>query len=693
MKKLVILIVVLSMLVTLTPVTIGAQTFEIVPEFYQSEPEMILPQGPEYEQFRGTTPRPDDLRRSDNPISPEMVDKATQLYNNFIKAPVALFKWTDMGIVESTKMGNLSELGAEAELGYIRSLAVELTKSCSTIDEKMYVIANYLAQNVCYDHDYLTHGVSPYPAIDPYSVLQNGYTVCSGYARTYEAMLQSIGIPCVYVYSPEHEWNMVYNGERWVLIDVTWMSNSKRDHGEFIKSERISDQWYDFTFEVAVSQYNHVIEELPFIYADGTLSRYPANNGVSSIYWPEGVEKIGSAFYNNRDLTGNLVIPDSVIIIDENAFSYCSGLTGNLVIPNNVTLIGDGAFYNCNGFTGNLVIGNGVTVIGDFAFSHCSGFMGSLSIGNSVTMIGENAFQGCSGFTGNLVIPDSATTIAKRAFYNCSGFTGNLIIGNSVTTIGDMAFYLCSGFTGNLEIPDDVMTIGSFAFYACSGISEVIIPESVQLVGDQAFCYCYSLQKATIYTPHMMFEGTAFLYAHRNFTIYGYNGSTAETYAKVNNHKFAALETKPTSFALTGIATSYLKDSDTVIIALFAPDTLEATYSVMVTGNTAAYKFEVTPGTYTMRVGKNNHVTKEYVITVVDANLMLDVKITPVGDLDGNGKVNTRDWNAVRDHINKSALIKDAYPFACADIDGNGKVNTRDWNAIRDHINKSAPLW
>ena len=170
------------------------------------------------------------------------------------------------------------------------------------------------------------------------------------------------------------------------------------------------------------------------------------------------------AFNNCKNLTGNLVIPNSVTEIGDQAFAGCTGFTGDLTIPNSVTNIGISAFYNCTGFTGNLTIPNSVTTIGDLAFYECTGFSGDLTILNSVKTIGNSAFYNCYGFTGNLVIPESVTTIEAKAFANCYGFTGNLVIPESVTTIRASVFAGCNGFTGKLTIPNSVTTIGNLAF-------------------------------------------------------------------------------------------------------------------------------------------------------------------------------------------------------------------------------------
>lgn len=58
-----------------------------------------------------------------------------------------------------------------------------------------------------------------------YSALVNGRTVCAGYARAFQYMMQQLGIPCYYCtgYAGEaHAWNIVYLGDGFYNVDATW---------------------------------------------------------------------------------------------------------------------------------------------------------------------------------------------------------------------------------------------------------------------------------------------------------------------------------------------------------------------------------------------------------------------------------------------------------------------------------------
>ena len=149
-----------------------------------------------------------------------------------------------------------------------------------------------------------------------------------------------------------------------------------------------------------------------------------------------------------------------------------------------ITKIPTKAFYKCKNLTGNLVIPNSVTEIGYRAFKECSGLTGDLTIPNSVTTIGNSAFDGCYGFTGDLTIPNSVKTIGYSVFYNCHGFKGKLTIPNSVKTIGMYAFYNCTGFTGNLSLPKSLEVVENHSFDYCNNIQTIKLQSLPTGIGD-----------------------------------------------------------------------------------------------------------------------------------------------------------------------------------------------------------------
>ena len=149
----------------------------------------------------------------------------------------------------------------------------------------------------------------------------------------------------------------------------------------------------------------------------------------------------------------------------------------------------------------------------------------------------------------------------------------------------------------------------------------------------------------------------------------------------------------PTGVMVSGTASSFNSDTDDVIIQLIEVGTSEAAYETVVHGNTAEYSIAgVASGTYTMKVMKKNHATREYTVTVDADNVTQDVKIHLKGDIDGDGVVKMSDIAKINAHIKETKLLE-GYAFACADVDGNGQVKMTDITRVNAHVKEIAPLW
>ena len=228
------------------------------------------------------------------------------------------------------------------------------------------------------------------------------------------------------------------------------------------------------------------------------------------------------------DSTSSITIPDSVISIGDEAFTYCINLAeinvgienanyssengilfnkdkteivcypagkrdvSSYSIPDSVTIIGDGAFK----FTSltSITIPDGVTSIGRYAFEDCRPLT-SITIPDSVTNIGSSAFRNCTSLE-SVTIGDGVTSIEDETFWNCQSLA-SVTIGSSVTSIGDEAFFNCTSLT-SIIIPDSVTSIGNSAFLDCTSLAIITIPNSVTEISIFAFNGCTSLKSVTI---------------------------------------------------------------------------------------------------------------------------------------------------------------------------------------------------
>jgi len=212
---------------------------------------------------------------------------------------------------------------------------------------------------------------------------------------------------------------------------------------------------------------------------------------------------IGSEAFFFNSLIG-VTLPDSVIRIENGAFSGCTSLT-SVTIPDSVTSIEGYAFSGCTSLTG-VTIPDSVTSIGGYAFSSCTSLTAiNVNFGNE-NFTSENGvlydmdknFLWCypAGKTGSFTIPDSVRQIVAGAFYGCTGLTG-ITIPYSVKSIMCEAFRGCTNLA-SVTIPNNVRDIQERAFSGCTSLTTVTIPQSVLTIEYGAFSKCTSLTSINV---------------------------------------------------------------------------------------------------------------------------------------------------------------------------------------------------
>ena len=174
------------------------------------------------------------------------------------------------------------------------------------------------------------------------------------------------------------------------------------------------------------------------------------------------------------------------------------------------------------------------------------------------------------------------------------------------------------------------------------------------------------------------------------------NGIWDAVYASANTVYIYYTFPKEAEYAgvmVSGSVTSFNDANGDITLQLIPEGYSEAAYETVVRGNTVEYKFShVAAGTYTMKVIKNNHVTREYTVTVSTENVTQDVKIHLKGDINGDGRVNTSDVGKANSHAKGTSTLT-GYDFACADVNGDGRVNTSDVGKINSHAKGTNKLW
>ena len=217
-----------------------------------------------------------------------------------------------------------------------------------------------------------------------------------------------------------------------------------------------------------------------------------------------------SAFGSSVTNMTQISFPSTLTEVGSYAFSYASGIS-RVDIPsleawlqitfkssftsNPLSCRAD--LYVANKKVTNLVIPEGITEIKDNAFAGCTSIQTAV-LPEGVTIIGDSAFRDCDNLV-SISMPNTLTTIDDDAFYYCDGLRSVRIPG-SVVTMGSE----CFRYAKNLEhvvIEEGVTKIASWAFCQCTSLKSVVIPKTVTKIERDAFTSCP--------VTHVLYTGTS----------------------------------------------------------------------------------------------------------------------------------------------------------------------------------------
>lgn len=174
----------------------------------------------------------------------------------------------------------------------------------------------------------------------------------------------------------------------------------------------------------------------------------------------------------------------------------------------------------CNGLTSlqTVVLPESVIAIEDEAFNSCTS-LSSINLSN-INIIGSSAFYECRNLSGNLNLPNTIV-IEALAFYNCINL--NSVSMPVVEEIGRRAFSINYGIKNSSKLTSVIMpkvkTIGYEAFKDCSKLQSIDIPNCISLGSidntNEGGCFegCLSLKSVTLsenleYIPYETFQNT-----------------------------------------------------------------------------------------------------------------------------------------------------------------------------------------
>ena len=294
----------------------------------------------------------------------------------------------------------------------------------------------------------------------------------------------------------------------------------------------------------------------------GHTDELPADAEIPDSIEELPVTVIAESAFKKSMVLETIKLPDTLTEIGVNAFDYCTNLK-EITFPASLKTVAYGAFYGCSAIT-ELVIPDTVEYVDAFAFADCTQLK-KLTLGAET--VDDYCFENCTALE-DVTITASVKTIVG-AFASCDSLK-ELVIPDTV----DSAFCPvcdCSalekltigarqlGGTSNeyyivnilpalkeLILTDHVeeLNVGM----ANVNISTLEIPASVKTINAVFCCDCDNLMtdgsliirsKDCEFAEKALFD--EFVGNKFGGTVYGYPGSTAETYCKDNEIKFVPI--------------------------------------------------------------------------------------------------------------------------------------------------------
>lgn len=265
-----------------------------------------------------------------------------------------------------------------------------------------------------------------------------------------------------------------------------------------------------------------------------------SNDAFENTYWynnqSDGVIYLGNVLYSYKgEMSQNTSIKvlEGTRVISQGCFKNYENLE-NIDIPDTVINIGNKAFYNTTWFKKQS---EGIVYAGKIAYSYKGKFTDNITLefkdgtkgiaDNFIPDSQDNAFIWYK--TVNVTFPESLVCIGKRAFefdYDKTSSLDCLLLPSNLQYICSEAFSYLQ-IKKDIKLPDDIRYVGEKAFFDHWNVSAVYFPNSNFQIQTKSFGYAL-----VFYYDYYLLP---------DFTIYGYTGSTAETYANKNGFQFVSL--------------------------------------------------------------------------------------------------------------------------------------------------------
>lgn len=214
------------------------------------------------------------------------------------------------------------------------------------------------------------------------------------------------------------------------------------------------------------------------------LIYYPISKTNERYEIKEGCRILGKHSFYLCDNLKEVVIPSSIIKLENNPFSGCT----------KINLINKSEYYHIDD-----------SVIYDKDYSSVIGCLNSIDtdclVLKDVKRICRNSFWNCKGIK-KIVLPETLESIGYNPFVSCSNIefesnSKNYVVYNNALYTADKSKLVCypaKYAIGDIHLPDEVITLERGAFSGCDKMTNIHL-HNVSIISKTCFTNCNSLEK------------------------------------------------------------------------------------------------------------------------------------------------------------------------------------------------------
>ena len=229
------------------------------------------------------------------------------------------------------------------------------------------------------------------------------------------------------------------------------------------------------------------------------------------------VKVIGESCFEKRGMWSQnktlkrVMIPESVVVIKEDAFQECVALN-SVNLPKNLQQLEENAFYQCESLK-TIKIPKTLKILSNACFAHTD--LKEVFIPKSIHKIDDSAFAGCKKLKKITFEKNSKLeSIGMQAFISCDSLT-SIKFPASVEVLEEEVFRFCKRLKKvTFEKNSKLKEVGPGCFEYCDNLTTIVIPKNVKCIKKCAFQYCKNLKSVTFKGPAPKIRTGAFSYVN-----------------------------------------------------------------------------------------------------------------------------------------------------------------------------------